>query len=77
MQPSLYADTYTQTWLASRDAERLNTALEGRAGTIVPESTITAAAAPFDVSGYESYSDPYKTEAATLLATALAGVKTS
>ncbi|WP_331726534.1 hypothetical protein OG592_44030 (plasmid) [Streptomyces avidinii] len=27
---------YTQTWLASRDADRLNTELEGKAATVIP-----------------------------------------
>lgn len=59
---------YTQTWLAFRDADRLNTELEGRAATVIPGFTVTAKSAPFDVSDYESYSDPYKTDAARLLA---------
>ncbi|MEV6183372.1 hypothetical protein AB0M07_41160, partial [Streptomyces sp. NPDC052015] len=49
---------YTQTWLASRDADRLNTLLEGKAATVVPGFTVTAKAAPFDVSDHESYDDP-------------------
>ncbi|MEU2873011.1 hypothetical protein ABZ769_28070 [Streptomyces olivoreticuli] len=33
---------YTQTWLASRDADRLNTELEGKAAVIIPGFTVTA-----------------------------------
>ncbi|GCB53149.1 hypothetical protein [Streptomyces sp. NL15-2K] len=40
---------YFQTWLASRDADRLNTELEGKAATVVPGYTVTAKATPFDV----------------------------
>lgn len=62
---------YTQTWLASRDANRLNTQLEGRAATVVPGFTVTAKAAPFDVSDHESYTDPYGADVAVLLAAAV------
>ncbi|MFC9916216.1 hypothetical protein [Streptomyces sp. NPDC127197] len=65
---------YTQTWLASRDADRLNTELEGRAATVIPGYTVTAKGAPFHVSDHESYSDPYETDATELLAAAIAGV---
>ncbi|MER7050072.1 hypothetical protein ABT391_35150 [Streptomyces jumonjinensis] len=58
---------YTQTWLASRDADRLSTALEGKRATIIPGFTITADA-PFDVSDHESYVVPYKAEASAFLA---------
>lgn len=63
---------YTQTWLASRDADRLNTELAGKAATVVPGFTLVATAAPFDVSDHESYVDPYATDAAVLLAAAIA-----
>ncbi|MBT2539742.1 hypothetical protein J7E99_03215 [Streptomyces sp. ISL-44] len=59
---------YTQTWLASLDADRLNTELEGRAATIVPGTTVTATSVPFDVSDHESYSNPHKNDAIVLLA---------
>lgn len=65
---------YTQTWLASHDADRLNTGLEGRAATIIPGFTVTAKGAPFDVSDHENYSDPYEADVAVLLAAAVAGV---
>ncbi|WP_331761811.1 hypothetical protein [Streptomyces sp. NBC_01546] len=65
---------YTQTWLASRDADRFNTELEGRAATVVPGFTVTAKGAPFDVSDHENYSDPYEVDVAVLLAAAVAGV---
>ncbi|MEV5080396.1 hypothetical protein ACIQFZ_41430 [Streptomyces sp. NPDC093064] len=63
---------YTQTWLASRDADRLNTELEGRAATAIPGCTVTAKDAPFDVSDHESYADPHGADVAALLADAVA-----
>ncbi|MCX4425905.1 hypothetical protein [Streptomyces mirabilis] len=63
---------YFQTWLAGHDADRLNTELAGKAATVVPGFTVTAKAAPFDVSDHESYDDPYETDAAVLLAAAIA-----
>uniref|UniRef100_UPI002F916BEA hypothetical protein n=1 Tax=Streptomyces sp. NBC_01562 TaxID=2975879 RepID=UPI002F916BEA len=63
---------YFQTWLAGHDADRLNTELAGRAATVIPGFTVTAKAAPFDVSDHESYDDPYETDAAVLLAAAIA-----
>ncbi|MGW3957694.1 hypothetical protein ACWEKM_44035 [Streptomyces sp. NPDC004752] len=65
---------YTQTWLASRDADRLNTELEGREATLIPGFTVTAKGAPFHVSDHESYTDPHGADIATLLADAVAGV---
>ncbi|MGW0395848.1 hypothetical protein ACWDYJ_34260, partial [Streptomyces sp. NPDC003042] len=64
---------YTQTWLASRDADRLTTELEGQAATVVPGFTVTAKRAPFDFGDRENYSDPYRADAAVLLAAALVG----
>ncbi|MGW5851805.1 hypothetical protein ACWFQ8_28325 [Streptomyces sp. NPDC055254] len=64
---------YTQTWLASRDADRLNTELRGRVATVLPGFTITATSAPFDVSSHESYSNPYDNDATAHLAAAVAG----
>jgi hypothetical protein len=64
---------YTQTWLASRDADRLNTELAGKAATVLPGFTVTAKDAHFDVSDHESYADPYDADVAALLADALAG----
>lgn len=63
---------YFQTWLASHDADRLNTELAGKAATVLPGFTVTAKGAPFDVSDHESYDDPYKTDATVLLAAAIA-----
>lgn len=63
---------YFQTWLASRDADRLNTELAGKAATVMPGLTVTAKAAPFDVSDHESYDNPYETDATVLLAAAIA-----
>ncbi|WP_445270399.1 hypothetical protein [Streptomyces sp. DSM 41634] len=59
---------YTQTWLASRDADRLNTELEGKAATVIPGFTLTATSVPFDVSDHENYSDPYENDVVALLA---------
>jgi hypothetical protein len=65
---------YTQTWLASRDADRLNTELADKAATVIPGFTVTAKDAHFDVSDHESYADPYDADVAALLAAAVAGV---
>jgi hypothetical protein len=65
---------YTHTWLASRDADRLNTELAGKAATVIPGFTVTTKDAPFDVSDHESYADPYEADVAALLADAVAGV---
>ncbi|MEV0492305.1 hypothetical protein [Streptomyces atratus] len=65
---------YTQTWLASRDAERLNTELEGKAATVISGFTVTAKDTPFDVSDRERYADPYEADVVALLADAVAGV---
>ncbi|WP_326681046.1 hypothetical protein [Streptomyces sp. NBC_01237] len=62
---------YTQTWLADRDADRLNTELEGRAATAIPGFTITAHGAPFDFHGHERYADPYEADVVALLAAAV------
>lgn len=64
---------YFQTWVASHDADRLNTELTGRAATVLPGFTVTAKDALFDVSDHESYTDPYVTDVTALLADALAG----
>ncbi|MEV5242611.1 hypothetical protein AB0K89_26415 [Streptomyces cinnamoneus] len=65
---------YTQTWLASRDADRLNAELEGRAALLIPGFTITAKDAVFDVSDHGGYADPHGTDLAALLADAVEGV---
>ncbi|MGK5628569.1 hypothetical protein [Streptomyces sp. URMC 123] len=67
---------YTQTSLAARDADRLNTALEGQAAAVLPGVTLTAKDTPFDVSAHESYTDPHGTDPAALLADALTGAST-
>ncbi|MFF1561015.1 hypothetical protein [Streptomyces sp. NPDC058279] len=64
---------YTQTLLASRDADRLNTELGGRAAITVPDCTVTATSAPFDVTDHQSYTDPYKVDAVALMTAALGG----
>ncbi|MGW6939983.1 hypothetical protein ACWGF3_13410 [Streptomyces xanthophaeus] len=65
---------YPQTWLASRDADRLNTELAGRAATVIPGFTVTAKHTAFDVSDHDSYTDPHGTNVTALLAAAVAGV---
>ena len=62
---------YTQTWLASRDADRLNTELAGKAATVIPGFTVTAKGAPFNVSDHATYNDPHETDTAALLADAV------
>lgn len=59
---------YTQGQHAADDAARLNAQLEGKATTVAPGLTVRAVGAPFDVSDHETYSDPYKYDAAELLA---------
>jgi hypothetical protein len=59
---------YAQTRLASRDADRLNTELEGRSATALPGFTVTAKVSPFHVSDHASYRDPYECDVAALLA---------
>ncbi|MFD4866876.1 hypothetical protein [Streptomyces sp. NPDC058412] len=61
---------YTQCGHTDRDVDQLNAQLAQAApGTQV----LTASAVPFDVSDHESYSDPYESDAAALLAAAFAG----
>jgi hypothetical protein len=63
---------YTQTWLASHDADRLNTELGGKAATVIPGFTVTAKGALFDVSDHQSYRDPHANDISALLAAAIA-----
>ncbi|MFJ6053656.1 hypothetical protein [Streptomyces sp. NPDC092307] len=65
---------YTQTWLASRDADRLNTELAGRAALVIPGFTVIAKNAAFDVSDHDSYTDPHGADVTALLADVVAGV---
>ncbi|MEU4955800.1 hypothetical protein ACFYN3_39055 [Streptomyces lavendulae] len=65
---------YAQTWLASRDADRLNTHLAGRAALVIPGYTVTAKNAAFDVSDHDSYTDPHSADVTAFLAAAIAGV---
>lgn len=67
---------YTQTWLASRDADRLNTEPAGHAARVVPGFTVTATTAPFDFGSRAYYSDPYGTDIAVVMAAALTGART-
>ncbi|MCZ4098038.1 hypothetical protein [Streptomyces sp. H39-C1] len=72
--PLLRLGPYTQTWLASRDADHLNSELAGKAATVLPGFTVTARGTPFDVSDHESYVDPHDRDIAALLADAVARV---
>ncbi|MBB1252549.1 hypothetical protein H3146_04055 [Streptomyces sp. OF3] len=67
---------YPQTWLASRDADRLNTELEGTAASLSGLTAVTAETAPFNVADHEGYTDPYDAYVTALLADLLAGVGT-
>ncbi|MFF3015525.1 hypothetical protein [Streptomyces sp. NPDC057939] len=62
---------YSQTRIASRDADRLNTELQDRAATLLPGFTVTATSAPFDFDDRENYIDPYRTDVTVLLAAAV------
>ncbi|MGQ4732616.1 hypothetical protein ACUN3E_33795 [Streptomyces sp. Ju416(a)] len=62
---------YFQTWVAAHDADQLNTELAGRAATVIPGFTVTAKATLFDVNDHDSYTDPYLTDVAALLADAV------
>ncbi|MEU9031480.1 hypothetical protein AB0D46_28985 [Streptomyces sp. NPDC048383] len=64
---------YSQTRLASRDADRLTTELDGQEATVVPGFTVTAASARFDFDDHENYSDPCRSDITELLAAALVG----
>ncbi|MFJ3728513.1 hypothetical protein ACIPYQ_38925 [Streptomyces sp. NPDC090045] len=61
---------YTQCGHADRDVAQLNAQL---AQAAPGRQVLTASAVPFDVSAHESYSDPYESDAAALLAAAVAG----
>lgn len=65
---------YTQTWLASRDADRLTTHLAGRAALVIADCTVTAKNTAFDVNDHDSYIDPHGIDVTTLLAAVLAEV---
>ncbi|MGW1520748.1 hypothetical protein [Streptomyces sp. NPDC002287] len=67
---------YTRTWLASRDADRLNTHLAGRIATLVPGFTVTAENVAFGVNDHSSYTDPHRADVIDLLADATAGAIT-
>ncbi|KPI07692.1 hypothetical protein OV450_3502 [Actinobacteria bacterium OV450] len=49
------------SWLASRDADRLNTELAGGAVLVISGFTVTAKDAAFDISDHDSYADPHGT----------------
>ncbi|MCX4970793.1 hypothetical protein OHA98_39830 [Streptomyces sp. NBC_00654] len=65
---------YTQTRHADRDADRLDSALQGRETTTLPGFRVSARPAPFDVSDHRLHADPYETDAVTLLNAALEDV---
>ncbi|WP_030592909.1 hypothetical protein [Streptomyces anulatus] len=64
---------YFQTWVASHDADQLNTELAGQAATVLPGFTVTVKDTLFDVSDHDSYTDPYLTDITKLLADAVEG----
>ncbi|MGW2892304.1 hypothetical protein ACWDDN_44820 [Streptomyces griseoruber] len=68
---------YTQTWLVSRDAGRLNTLLAGQAATVMPGYTVTAKDTGFRVSDQASYRDLHEDDACELLAALLGDVSAS
>ncbi|MEU6211807.1 hypothetical protein ABZ891_18080 [Streptomyces sp. NPDC047023] len=59
---------YSQTWLASRDADQLTTELAGHAATAIPGYPVTAQDTAFSVSDHASYTDPYGADVTALLA---------
>ncbi|MCT9094177.1 hypothetical protein N4G70_35855 [Streptomyces sp. ASQP_92] len=65
---------YTQTRHAQQDYDRLTATLEGRETTAVPGFRVSARYAPFDVSDYQLFADPYGGDAVALLAAAIEGV---
>ncbi|MFJ5548613.1 hypothetical protein [Streptomyces sp. NPDC093225] len=65
---------YTQTWLASRDADRLDTELARRAAFLIPSFTVTPKDTAFDASDYDSYTDSHDADVTCLLAAAVAEV---
>ncbi|MFJ4633903.1 hypothetical protein [Streptomyces sp. NPDC088847] len=65
---------YNQTGLASHDADRLNTLLEGRATTVMPGYTVTAKDTTVHVSDHASYTDPHEHDPCEILAALLEDV---
>ncbi|MEU9983762.1 hypothetical protein [Streptomyces sp. NPDC050856] len=68
---------YTQARHASRDADRLAAALDGRETTIVHGYRVLARPALFDVSDHQLFADPYETDAVALLDAAVEGLATA
>ncbi|MEW2290240.1 hypothetical protein [Streptomyces sp. NPDC047841] len=58
---------YTHTSLASHDADRLTTQLEGQAATLLSGFTVTATNAVFGLSDHDSHADPRGATVAALL----------
>ncbi|MEU0102909.1 hypothetical protein [Streptomyces sp. NPDC006267] len=71
--PLLRLGPYFQTWVAAHDADQLNTELAGRTATVIPGATVTVKDTLFDISDHDSYTDPYLTDIAALLADAVEG----
>ncbi|MFE6189129.1 hypothetical protein ACFQ6U_32370 [Streptomyces sp. NPDC056465] len=67
---------YTQAQDASRDADRIDAALEGRATTVRPGFRVVARPGPFNVSDHQLFTDPYEADALVLLAAAVSGQTT-
>ncbi|MFH8342957.1 hypothetical protein [Streptomyces sp. AM6-12] len=70
----LHVGPYTQTRHAQQDHDRITAALDGRETTLVPGHRVSVRYAPFDVSDYHQFADPYETDAVWLLAAAVEGV---
>ncbi|MFJ3638023.1 hypothetical protein [Streptomyces sp. NPDC090112] len=64
---------YTQTWLASRDADRLNAHVAGRAATVLSGFTVAAQGDTFDFNSVDRYISPRGADVTALLAAAVAG----
>ncbi|MFF3714000.1 hypothetical protein [Streptomyces phaeochromogenes] len=62
---------YTQARHTDHDVDRLNAYQDGQADTLMPGFTLTVKGAPFDVSDYLAYCDPYEADAVALLAAAV------
>ncbi|MCX4581059.1 hypothetical protein OHB41_49805 [Streptomyces sp. NBC_01571] len=64
---------YFQNRITSRDVDRLNTALKRGTALAIPDITLTAEDAQFNVNEYATYTDPYQADVVSLLADAIVG----
>lgn len=63
---------YTRTWLAGRDADRLNSELQGRAATVLPGLTVTAREPRSTSATTRATPPPHDADITALLADAIA-----